>query len=139
MTPTNHSELLVIDPSRVRKPFVTFRTQKNGQNGEKHLVTAQWDKEQSERNTITAGLSIVCRHYRLMGNQLNYNTPLAIHCTGGSVALYITDDGIEQTMCSLAQHTYPLDPVKDAAAIQCWSSHILHSMGLTAAGEPMHS
>jgi hypothetical protein len=134
-----HSELLTIDPSRLCKLFVTFRTQKNGQNGEQRLVTAQWDKEQSKLNAVAAGLSIVRRHYWLLGNQLNYDTPLAIHRTGGSVPLYITDDGIEQTMRSLAQHTYQLDPVKDAAAIQRWSSHslrvggcvILHSMGLT--------
>jgi hypothetical protein len=111
-----------------------------GQNGKQRLVTAQRDKEQSELNAIAAGLSIVCHHYRLLGNQLNYGTPLVIHHTGGSLPLYITDDSIKQTMHSLAQHTYQLDPIKNAAAIQRWSSHslhvggcvILHSMGLTA-------
>jgi hypothetical protein len=108
-------------------------------NNEQRLLTMKWDKEQSALDAVTAGFSIMRCHYCLMGNWLNYGTPLAIQCTGGSVPLYITDDGVEQTLCSLAQHTYQLVPTKDAAAIKCWPSHslciggsvILHSMGLT--------
>jgi hypothetical protein len=76
-------------------------------NNEQRLITTQWDKEQSALRAVTAGFSIVRCHYCLMGNRLNYGTPLVIQRTGGSVPLYITDDGIEQMLCSLAQHTKP--------------------------------
>jgi hypothetical protein len=83
-----------------------------------------WDKASGELNAVTAGLAIICHHDRLMGNQLNYSTPLVIQHVGDLVPLYIMDDGTKQTLRNLAQHTYQLDPVKDAAAIQHWSRHL---------------
>jgi hypothetical protein len=116
-----HSELLGISPGHLRKLFVTIRTQKNSQNGEQRLVTAQLDKTQSELNAVTAGLSIVCQHHQLLGNQLSYDTPLAIHRMG-LVPLYITDDGIEQMQAPSSTGPATLSMLMDVSSFTAWDA-----------------
>jgi hypothetical protein len=130
------SAALAANPITLVKLYVTFRTQKNGKNGEEKLLTAAWDTDDAP-NVIKAALSIIRRHRDLA---LNHPAiPLAIHAVDSTVC-HITDTAIEVVMRELARQTYKLDPTKDREAIQRWSSHslrvgacvILHSTGRNA-------
>ena len=120
--------------------FMRHCTQKNGQHGEEHLYTLSDDP--------TPPHDAVACFYRLL---LNFSTlrqrdpalredatPLAIYWDPTlSMVRLVTADEIEACMRALAVKTYCLDPVKDKAALQLWSSHslrvgacvLLHAMG----------
>jgi len=122
--------VLEVPVEDLRKCWVKFRTQKNGENGEEKILTKQ---------ALAIVYRIIQRFVALRGSA-DTTTPLAIFkdpATGQ--AQFITASIIESTMRTLAAHVYQLDPVKDRAALQLWSAHslrvgacvILHTMGFT--------
>jgi hypothetical protein len=122
---------------RIRKLFLQYRTQKNGQHGEKKLLTS--DQNLCEGlDGVAAFLRIVERFARLRGTD-DISTPLAIYTTPDGHVRLITDTVVEYVMRDLAATVYNLDPVKNKADLQKWSCHslrvgacvILHSMGFT--------
>ena len=119
------------------KCWTTYRTQKNGQNGEERLQTR--NPRTGGKCFVSAILRIIRRFTRLVG-ETDTTTPLSVYqCPARQEILLITSIDIEKEMRSVAARVYKLDPIKDAEALQRWSSHslrvgacvILHSMGIT--------
>ena len=120
------------------KCWITFRTQKNGENGEEKLFTRNTNR--GGMCFVSAMLRIVRRFARIRSAQ-DLATPLALYkgsptCDAPS---FVTSVQIEKMMRSLASKVYSLHPVKDKAKLQRWSSHslrvaacmILHALGFT--------
>jgi hypothetical protein len=115
---------------------VTWRTQKNGDNGENGLFAR--NRATPEIDAITAWLSIVDRFIRLLGNR--NDIPLGVYCNKITGEVYmITSAEIDPTMQSLATEIYKLDPTNpdDLKALLRFTSHslrvgacnILHALG----------
>ena len=112
------------------KCWVKFRTQKNGENGEEKLLAGQ---------ALRAVCRIIQRFVALRGHN-DATTPLAIYKDPTtSEVKCITAPVVESTMRTIAAHTCGLDPVKNKADLQLWSSHslrvgacvALHTMGFS--------
>ena len=119
----------------MRKCWIKFRTQKNGQHGEERLFT----RNENGKCFVQAMLRIISRFERLVGIH-DESTPLALYRNKGEKdAKFITALDIEQVMRHTAAEVYKLDPVKDKKILQKWSAHslrvgacvILHAMGCT--------
>jgi hypothetical protein len=121
--------------SSIRKCWIKFRTQKNGQHGEERLFT----RNDNGMCFVQAMLRIIARFERLVGIH-DVCTPLALYKNKGeTIPKFITASEIEATMRHTAAVVYKLDPVKDKKILQKWSAHslrvgacvILHAMGCT--------
>ena len=124
------------DPTNVGEVTITYRTQKNGSNGEKRSHV------RNEHNTklcdVRLTMEILARFIRLVG--WNYTTPLAVYSAGPGLVHYITSTDIELVMRDAAAHVYNLSPRTCQKELQLWSAHsirvgacvILHAMGFTA-------
>ena len=124
-------------PAHIVKCWITFRTQKNGDHGEKKLFT----QNPGGRSFVHAMLRIIRRFVELRGPS-DVTTPLALYrCTKTKTAKFITSTDIEYTLQTAAIDVYGLDIKKDAAALKLWSAHsirvgacvILHVCGCTDA------
>ena len=128
--------VLQIKVTALRKCWVRFRTQKNGDNGQERLFTR--NPKPGGRCFVTAMYRIIERFVRLRSPD-DHTTPLSIYSPSPGVVKLITSSDIEALMRAIASAVYKLDPVKDREALQRWSSHsfrvgacvILHSMGFT--------
>jgi len=120
--------------------WVKFRTQKNGAHGEERLFTPN-----SSTSAFCPVLSIhrlLCRlvRIRFVDPRVNPHTPLSVYLDKSTGrAKLITANEIEFFMRGLASEVHGLHPVRDAAALQLFSSHslrvgacvLLHLMGFT--------
>jgi hypothetical protein len=129
-------DVLSMPAATVTKLRITFRTQKNGENGEEKLF-ARNEKPQG-CCCVRAAIRVLERFQRLRGNS-DFTTPLAIYRTTDGQCRLITSDLVEREMRKLAAKIYHLDPIKDREALQRWSCHslrvgacvILHGKGFT--------
>jgi hypothetical protein len=124
------------DPNNVGEVTITYRTQKNGSNGEKRSHV------RNEHNTklcdVRLIMEILARFIRLVG--WNYTTPLTVYSAGPGLVHYITSTDTELVMRDAAAHVYNLSPRTCQKELQLWSAHsirvgacfILHVMGFTA-------
>ena len=124
--------------SSIRKMWLMWRQQKNGEHGEEKMFTCNPNPDGT--CFIRHMYSVLQRHERLrqLDPCVNDHTPLAAfyNKATGRVRL-ITSDRIETYLRSLASVVYKLDPNKDKEKLQKWSSHsirvgacvILHSQG----------
>jgi hypothetical protein len=120
----------------VTKLRITFRTQKNGENGEEKLFAR--NARPQGCCCVRAAIRVVERFHRLRGS-VDLTTPLAIFRAADGQCCLITSDLVEREMRKLAAKVYHLDPVKDRTALQRWSCHslrvgacvILHGKGFT--------
>ena len=123
-------------PDVIERCWITFRTQKNGQNSEERLFVRNTNAA-SRFCFVTATLKIVRRFIRLRGTD-DTTTPLALYrelSTGRTVL--VTSNVIEKVMrqCAMVVHK-----VKNDAELQLFSAHslrvgacvILHTMGFNA-------
>ena len=130
----SHS-ITAVNVEILAKIWVTFRTQKNGDNGDKKLLLA--NTENPKRCAVRAFYRIIERFQRLMGTS-DEATPLAMYATSAGPQ-FVTPDVIEKHMRTIAAHVHNLDPVKDKDELARWSSHslrigacvILYTMGFT--------
>ena len=115
----------------------TYRTQKNGKNGEERLLTR--NPSPGGKCFVPAMLRIILRFTRFV-SETDTATPMSVYqCPALRETLLITSRDIEKEMRLVATRVYKLDPIKDKEALQRWSSHslrvgacvILHSMGIT--------
>jgi hypothetical protein len=131
--------ILQVPCSDIYQCWITFRTQKNGENGEEKTFTH--NKTPGGREFVRPMYSIVRRFVALRGPHDNV-TPLAIYVSPtlfGDVVKFITAPDVERIMREIASTVYHLDPVIDKIALQRWSCHslrvgacvILHSLGFT--------
>lgn len=139
-TRARYSAVEAVSPTcagiQMTRCWITFRTQKNGKNGEKRLFTFN---PRGGKCFVSAMLPIVQRFIRICGAG-DVTTPLALYKNGsGHQPRFITSVDIEKAMREVASRVYNLDPKKDKAALQLWSAHslrvgacvILHAMGFT--------
>lgn len=132
------AEIIHLDPKDplVGRDMWRYRTQKNGQNGEKREHTR--NPYAGTPCHITSTIRIVQRFSRLVGTN-QCSTPLSVYRHANGQVRYITASIIESTFRMAAAHVYKLDPIKDRAHLRKWSSHslrvgacvILHGMGFT--------
>jgi len=98
------------------KCWTTYRTQKNGQNGEERLQTR--NPRVGGKCFVSAILRIIRRFTRLVGDT-DTTTPLSVYqCPARQETLLITSTDIEKEMRSIAARVYKLDPNKDKEALQ---------------------
>jgi hypothetical protein len=119
----------------VGRVILTFKAQKNGDNGATRLFT----RSHSFANMcfIRNLLRIVQRFIRLVG--ADSDKPLCICQDALGKLKYITSNDINYVFRRAAAAVYKLDPVRDAKSLALWSSHslrvgacvILHAMGFT--------
>jgi hypothetical protein len=125
----------LLDEGSVGRILLTFKAQKNGDNGAARLFT---------RNTgfipmcfIRNLLRIVKRFIRFIG--ADSDKPLCICQNSLGKLHYITSNDINYVFRLAASAVYKLDPAADAKSLGLWSSHslrvgacvILHAMGFT--------
>ncbi len=121
---------------RIERIHVTFRTQKNGDNGEVRVFTR--NKANTRLCFVKCVFSLFQRFVRLMG--WNTTAPLGIARGATGVISSITATDIEREMRAAAAVVYDLDPVKHKYALSKWSAHslrvgacvILHSQRFSA-------
>jgi hypothetical protein len=127
-------DVLTMPAELVTKLRITFRTQKNGANGQDKLFARNSNPQGC--CCIRAAIRVMERFQRLRGSS-DLTTPLAIFLSSDGQCKLITADLVERVMRDLAAKVYHLDPVKDKAALSLWSCHslrvgacvILHGMG----------
>ena len=79
----------------------------------------------------------IIQRYTRLGNRHDHKAPIAIFKDDTGKVKFITALEIESTLRAAAASTYDLDPVKDKALLQLFSSHsyhvgacvLLHAMG----------
>ena len=124
--------------SRIKRAWNCWRTQKNGQNGEKRLFTNPG--RAIHYSWIKFTYSIMQRFEALCGRD-DITTPLSVYrAPDGSVKL-LTSSNVEDVMRQVAAHIYKLNPDNkaDRKQLQLWSCHsirvgacvLLHSRGFT--------
>ena len=117
------SQCLLVQPVSVRKLWLTFRTQKNGDNGEKRLFT---------RNPNVGGHCMVAAMYRVLYRfkalvgSWNPRIPLSVYAPKNSscIALIVSRD-IETSIRVIAAVTYNLSPRTNRTELMRWSAHSL--------------
>lgn len=109
--------------SDVNLMWITYRAQKNGNNGEERLYAAS----KGELSFIDAMYRILHRFRRLCPSDAQLHNPLAVHRAHGpsGPVHFVTPKPILKSMRSLAAEIYHLDPVKDKDILRCWTSHSL--------------
>ena len=119
----------------VGRAILTFKAQKNGDNGATRLFTR--NHSFPAMCFIRNLLRIVKRFIRLVG--ATSDKPLCICQDALGKLRYITSNDINYVFRRAAAAVYKLDPVADAKSLTLWSSHslrvgacvILHAMGFT--------
>lgn len=136
-------DLLELSPGHIpARVWITFRTQKNGEHGERRMFTANTSNP-SGFCFVSAIVRVVHRFNRLRLHLPGdtSHVPLSIYLEPNSTGVRsITSNAIEFTMRSIAATVYKLDAVKDATHLQRWSAHslrvgactTLHGMGYAA-------
>ncbi len=129
------AEILHFPRGDIVKMWLTWRTQKNGSNGENKMWTRNPDN--LAHCFVDKMYNILDRFVKSRGAS-DTTTPLSLYIHHGHCRL-ITDTDIEDVMRSVAIEAHHLHPKKDAAHIKLWSSHslrvgacvLLHSQGFT--------
>jgi len=124
-------DMLLHPVEKVRKCWVKFRTQKNGENGEERLIT---------RRALKAVCRILQRFQSLRGND-DTAAPVAIFRDADGSIQPIRSSLIESTMRRVASQMLGLDLAKHKEDLQRWSSHslrvgacaLLHGAGFSTA------
>ena len=132
--------ILTVSHIQIVRLFVVWRTQKNGQHGEKRLFTLS-DHPNSPHDPIFCfyGLLLSFRECQRRDPRLQEDaTPLSVYWDPElSCVRLVTSDEIDAYIRALASRTYNLDPKEKKAELQRWSGHslrvgacvLLHSMG----------
>lgn len=118
---------LSLKPHQVSRLWITFRTQKNGRNGERRMFT---------RNPNVQGHCMIATMYRIMTRfatllgPANIDVPLACYYSPiHRCARLITATNIQRHIRSLAVDVYHLRPGHDQEELSRWSSHSLRVGG----------
>jgi hypothetical protein len=123
------------DERAVGRATLTFKAQKNGDNGATRLFTR--NESFPDMCFIHLLLRIVKRFLRLAGD--DHTKPLCICLDALGKLRYITSSDISYVFRRAASAVYKLDPILDVSSLSLWSSHslrvgaciLLHAMGFT--------
>lgn len=130
--------MLLLAPTDVHKLWITFRTQKNGDNGERRLFTCN---PRPDGHCMVATMYRIFRRFTRLCGAWNTSTPLAVYHSSafGSIRM-ITARAIERHMREVASVVYSFNTKAHKTDIQRWSSHslrvgacvLLHSQNFSA-------
>lgn len=131
--------ILTVTPDKIKKLWLKWRTQKNGENGEEKLYVPSTIK--GGRTMITPMYNVLKRFAILRGTT-DIHTPLALYADGAKTQVkLLTSSDIEDTMRKVAAKLFGLNPATAAGKkkLQLWSAHslrvgacvILHGLGFT--------
>ena len=109
------------NPNNVGCIRLRFEEQKNGENGEKKLFVRNTTKPQV--CFVTNFMQILARHASLTNS--NPKLPLSVYRDQSGAPCNITSVDVETSLRHAAAKLYNLDPVKNKAELQMWSSHSL--------------
>jgi len=120
----SHDDAVLVGINGIGKLQVTWRTQKNKQNGEKKTYLV--NKKNKQLCAVNRGLSIMKRYVRIVG--LNRPTvPLAVYRDGPSDSdrhlLY--SDQVTTLIREVVCEVLNLDPIKDKEEVSRYSTHSL--------------
>jgi hypothetical protein len=123
------------DEASVGRLSLTFKAQKNGENGEQRLFTR--NDRFPDMCFVRLFLRITKRFLRFFGE--DYSKPLCICRDTLGKLRYVTASDVNFVFRLAAKQVYTLDPSADKALLDRWSSHslrvgacvILHAMGFT--------
>ena len=128
--------LQAAQPLDLKKCWIKFRTQKNGENGEEKLFKIH----PSGGDCFVSAMWRILKRFERLRGLSDFTTPLAMYqdLRGGATKL-ITETEINRVMRESAGRVYGLHPIRDKAALQKWSSHslrvgacvIIHSFGFS--------
>ena len=124
---------VLADESAVGRATLTFKAQKNGENGATRLFTR--NDSFPDMCFIKLLLRIVRRFLRLVGE--DHAKPLCLCRDPSGSIRYIASTDISFVFRRAASFVCKLDPTKDAKSLSLWSSHslrvgacvLLHAMG----------
>ena len=127
---------LKVHPNQVRKMWIKFKTQKNGEHGEERMFTRT---EEDGRRCFIQAVYRILKWFVCLRGAKDVTTPLGLYVNSDGEVVLITPKVIKKHMREIASKVYSLDPVKDADKLQKWSSHsihvgacvLLHSLGYT--------
>jgi hypothetical protein len=131
-----HEEALDAKLEAIERVLITFRMQKNGQNGETRTFVRNEGKELC---FIRAAQSILRRFIRLVG--WKKKIPLAVYNNEAENRIqYVCSSKLERVMQASAAAVYKLDLRKHTDILKTWSAHslrvgacvILHAQGYSA-------
>jgi hypothetical protein len=131
-----HEEAVDAKLEAIERVIITFRMQKNGQNGETRTFVQNKGKDLC---FIRAAQSILRRFIRLVG--WKKKIPLAVYHNGTENQVYFVGSSqLERVMQASAAAVYKLDIHKHADILKTWSAHslrvgacvILHAQGYSA-------
>jgi hypothetical protein len=132
----SHEDALVCKVTDIERVIITFRMQKNGQNGKTCTLIRNDGKELC---FIRAAQSILCRFIRLIGWQKKIL--LGVFWDPQSEQpQFVSSTKLETVMRAAASAVYKLDNTKHAGILKTWSAHslrvggcvILHAQGYSA-------
>jgi hypothetical protein len=130
------SSSVLADESAVGRAALTFKAQKNGDNGATRLFTR--NDSFPDMCFIRLLLRIARRFLRLVGE--DHAKSLCLCRDSSGLIRCITSTDIGFVFRPAASFVYQLDPTKDAKSLSLWSSHSLsvvgacvlfHAMGFT--------
>jgi hypothetical protein len=125
---------------QIRRTWLQWRTQKNGQHGEGKMFTQPTSRR--PRSYSPYSLNYPPFH-RIVWDIKYCPPPLSVHSatTAGTAVdvRSITSREIELAMRKTAAQVYNLDPVRDSAILALWSAHsirvsacmLLHALGFS--------
>jgi len=117
-------QCLLVAPCAVRKMWITFRTQKNGDNGEKKLFTRNLDPS---GHCFVSAMYQVLLSFKALVSVWNVSIPLAVYQDLQSKeVLLLTARDIETSIRAIAAITYSLHPRTNQKELMQWSAHSVH-------------
>ena len=122
----------IIDPLTIESFSITWRYQKNLQNGERKLMTRN---DTTKHLCTLRALLRICHRASLL--QIHATTPLAVYCTSKHKPTFITHKHMEQIIRMAAQKTYNIKKLSDLHRFSCHSLRVgacvmLHIAGFSA-------
>jgi len=116
-------QCLLVATCSVRKMWITFRTQKNGDNGEKKLFTRNPDPS---GHCFVSAMYRVYHRFKALVGAWNVAIPLAVYQDPQSKeVLLLTTKDIETSIRAVAAITYSLHPRTNRKELTRWSAHSL--------------
>lgn len=120
-----HDEAVLGGLDHIGKLVVTWRTQKNGQNGEKKTYLRNLKNERL--CPVARAWSILCRYKRVVGTTESTTIPLAVYRDGPLTTdrYLIYSDQVTELIREVVCEVLNLDPVKDKDELARYSTHSL--------------
>jgi len=121
----SHDGAILVGLAGIGKLVVTWRTQKNGQNGQSKTYLR--NHKNVRLCPIARAHSIVCRYQRVVGTTVSDKIPLAVYSDGplATDKHLLYSDQVTEVIRKIVCEVLNLDPVKDKDEVARYSTHSL--------------